>query len=53
MTEVKTKTSREELLYLADQQRHARCMMRDDAYDEIRESIVIEAALRKWADELK
>lgn len=52
MTEVTTKTTREELLYLAEQQRQARCMMQDDDYGGIRESIVIEAALRRWADSL-
>lgn len=50
--EVTMKTSAAELLYLAEQQRQARCMMRDDDHGGIRESIVIEAALRKWADSI-
>lgn len=41
-----------ELLYLADQQQYARGMLPDDDYGGIRESLVIEWALRDAAARL-
>lgn len=48
----KIKTSLDELLHLAEQERQSRCMMRDDDYGEIRASIVREWALRCAAERL-
>ena len=40
------KTSKEECLYLADQERHARTLLKVDDVGEIRASIIREWALR-------
>jgi len=52
MGEETIKTTIEELLYLAAQQRHERGMMRDDDYGGIRQSIIIEAALKRWSTQI-
>lgn len=47
------KPTREELLYLADQEQHERGMMQEDAYDDRRASLVKEWALRETASQVR